>query len=520
MEGMTVDRYLMLYYRAGRLEGEKSPRDLPEHDPGFRPVLLDELMDQSHRKLVYKRPHLLSLPAEILADIVEYLGLSLVSNLSQLALVNSYCRALAYSLRFRVLVVEKPTLLSLRMLGSYNPEWPRLRYTFNACLIAQCVRKVIFQPTYDYTLVSRKIVSRITHSLFRHRRVVNWWYTSRGPMPPEVRPFGEMAVLARRGYNHWINHATCQLGLVLDALTQMPKLVSLQCPGVELQVCTQLLCRLLYSNVQNLELRNIQVGATEVEGAATWSWIPTHLPFRKLSLDIKPEYVSQPENVDDQQQERQISSMMNTLYATILQRCGSTLESLEWTTNHFGGEPVSINPEYLSFPSLQCLMFKTPLGSSIVDHDITDKTVLAILRGSPRLAHLLLHRLMDPELLLHGADGQPFRQYNLKSLHLRRGAFFNVSHARAYMLWIRAHHTLEQLAIDAVPHDILNGSVIPMLFVKAFTNLTSLRLHWTKRVKEDGYPVEGQQVGLSDSSFSILRRGSFASLRHLSIGPD
>lgn len=205
-----------------------------------------------------------------------------------------------------------------------------------------------------------------------------------------------------------------------------------------------------------------------------------------------------------------------------MKRSRTTLESLEWFTCDIGRHRISPCPvgEEPFFPRLKRLAFETSFRYDY-HTSLSDYTVWAILNGSPRLTHLKLRVMQNPELLLGDVNGPPLHLRNLKSLHLTRGVFFDKRDALLYMHWIRTHHALEHLTIDAAAYNILNKIIVPKLINIPFFSLISLTLHWTRGLGQHQFPVEeNQHARISDFSLGLLGAGRLATLIHLSIGPD
>lgn len=278
-----MDRYLIQYFRAGGPDDTIGPRrELPEHDPNIRAILLDRLLD-GPRSSACLRSRLLALPSELLAMIVEFVG-DFRGNLSNLALVNSDCRALAYSLRFCALTLDRPSRVGLRFLGYSSEPWPRTRSTFRDALISLCVRSVTFKPTPDPNYHDR-LLSQLIHQLRPHHRL--------SENNPAERTAWEQAQLAKLFSANWtwIHHV--DRGEMLKVVRVMPNLQTVACSDLLhfrnhfLGPERSMIRTLLWSFVQRLELRNLEFPPKAVELVMNLPSLPAQIPLRTLCMDVQ-----------------------------------------------------------------------------------------------------------------------------------------------------------------------------------------------------------------------------------------
>ncbi|KAF4451658.1 hypothetical protein F53441_5337 [Fusarium austroafricanum] len=432
-----------------------------------RSLLLDTVAEGRTRA---SRCKLLQMPAEILADIVDFLADDKPA-LASLALLNSDCRQLARCCQFAEICFDY-SLEAQSLFLSLVRETLTKRLPLT---IAACVRRVTFATNPQYVAQ-------------RHPEV----YKS-------VRDDGEhsFTVEQKRRLNKEIILSYSALRrIAMLAISAMPNLETIVWKD-RFSLDRDFFERITRSNARHITLeRTVVPEPWPMEPPLT----PPTWPITSLAINISLTAEAQIDFVQGINGEGTTLHPMTDLYSTLFQLCSATLESLAWihagTISH--QDPVSLGDTPMSFPRLRHLR----LGPLHLDDTAISSFLAAPLRS-----------LDLSDTIFDGAQGNILRHSPLRSLKSFVISLLpsNIQSCREIADLIIHRKEIIQLYIHEGSAKIghtgshLNEFIIPAFGRHDFSNLRSLSLGWGNKVVHVSEPTLeaiGQLVSLEQLMLS------------------
>lgn len=455
----------------------------------FRPVLLDGILDGRPRASTSSR--LLSLPAELLADIVERLSGDKAS-LANLALVNSDCRSLACSVQFmRVHFRDCRTFVNNEVVSSPSTLMQHIATHYmqgdNRQIIARCIRQVTVERT-EFKCASMN--SALFHS---------------------IRGDAADTTAQDRDYNQKHHHQ-----FVMQALLAMPNLSALAY-GDGIPIDPSSFCNIMCLPISHLKLYQ---GCTVNGRSLDFSKIPPILLWRTLNLRLSV-WSDVGEDEIEKECRRRDGRLEFSICMELFRRCSMSIETLTWKApyNRSYRPMLTADEKSFLFPRLRRLL----LG---MDSGMPAWRRKWILRAGRNVTHLELPKICGSSNYLLEDDGT-LCTYMPNLQHLLFGSDIDrvplqveiPYQAGPHMEFLKGHTSISKLTITETPDHIMNDLVMPTLASTSFANLTCLYLHWYAPLDMiEPNSRDPKIANIPHSTFAILGSGNFSSLEYLALG--
>ncbi|CAH0051358.1 unnamed protein product [Clonostachys solani] len=412
----------------------------------------------------------LSLPADILASIVDILSANAKSDLGSLALVNSDCQQLARSGQFSDVHFDysygaQHLALHLRR----DADRQINNKAINSVSIGSCVRRVTFASNPD-------------HVAEYHPEVFGLAWGDQGSRSAE-----EKDQLKREAYEYYRNVQES----TLIALSTMPNLEVLKWSD-DIAIDEEFFKHISRSSAQHIILDCLSL---KMPITLRHPIVPAVWPLRKLDLDVRlPRQVEDGKPAD------------SGFYEDLLRLCAPSLESLKF--NERGSEVSKMvffkEQDPPSFPRLRNLRLRvldppTSFISLFTDSPVKSLEMPKEIRNTSSMAALAADRFPDLESLV--VPHLPFSN----TLSGEIACFLQEQkkiqklcvHENSYAKGNRAH---------------LDRHIIPVLAQGGFEYLTSLSLQW------GGAGIDQTATGVvhvAETSLAVL--GQITSLQKLKL---
>ena len=396
------------------------------------PLLLDRIMGGQPRASSSK---LLQMPAEILADIVDFLADDKHA-LSSLALVNSDCRQLARSSQFSDVIFDYSFRSSQMAIGIFKEAIHSKDLTFESTpSIGICIRRVTVAShrgwvCHRHPELYRSIFGDTRQSYTREQR-------------------NQLAYQANKEY---VQYRTLLLGAIADA---MPNLEALAWHD-RFAVDATFFQAIMKPEIRYLKLCGLIMDKPyRMEPPLT----PSIIPLRHLHIDNAR--VALYDDSDEGTPRSEANSEgISVFFETLLQRCASTLESLYWDYMDLDqvSNTISFSGEPMTFPRLRYLK---------LEYFSPPSSALSSFLAAP-LRHLQLESNDEPLIAC-----EPIRDLEtLVTPHLTR------STAAGSVDFLRKHPHIRKLSVAEGATGLLDKHIIPVLCTGRFSNISSLSLQW------------------------------------------
>ncbi|KAK3936963.1 hypothetical protein QBC46DRAFT_268549 [Diplogelasinospora grovesii] len=444
-----------------------------------RPLLLDATLGGRPRASGCR---LLSLPAEVLAEILDALLYDGRAALAALALVNSDCRQLARSAQF-VEIRFDYSPRSHQLARHLSQEGTVVEAMSQPPAIATCVRSVKVASHRDWVAQAHP---QLFDAVFGLQSAAAYSAEQRHRLEEE----------AHQVYYNEYRPA------VLRAISAMPHLDSVDWhdgPAMDAS-CFE---AITYSPAQHLILRQANLREPYVlEPPLSPAVIPLRSLYLKTQLQGHGSSGSFQDELARKLRHWTPTPDCNVFAESILRRCAATLERLTWhTPDHLIGQegalPASHEP--LEFPRLRHLVLDW-IG-------LQPQHLLSFL--SPSLRRLRLCGYSTKMVGRYSALPSCAPLHNLEALAilcLRRAPPEEVD---PILPFIENNAHVRELAVGPVKNEMMDTRIIPLLSPKAFTNLTWLLLWWA------GLGTEALYDTFEIPEASIAAIGQLVSLRQL-----
>ncbi|KAL4971337.1 hypothetical protein BDW66DRAFT_146302 [Aspergillus desertorum] len=435
-----------------------------------RPLLLDSVMKGKPR---VSGSRLLSIPAEILANIVDYIADDRPA-LAALALVNSDCRQLARSCQF-VDVCFDYSPKAFGLLQALLREVDTRYCDESQPTIGACIRRVTVKP-------HPKWVAFVHWEL--HESI---WGDTRKSFTKERR-----AELREEATN---NYLTYRSGLLMAISVAMPHLETIAWHD-RISVDAHFFKAIAHSPIQHLKLSRVPIEEPYLmEPPLT----PAVMQLRSLYVDVRLA-VQDSHDLEDEHGVLSTPRVISPFFKTLLQRCAPTLESLVWYSMDIirRRETISLGDEPISFPRLRqlklgWLQLALPALSSFFSAPLRQ---LAL--PSPHNFETIANFL---------ADCKPLR--DLQTLVVP--PLDDPKTAGALVSFLGKHTDLQKLCIEQSIPTVLDSQIVPLLSGGSFSSLVSLSLSW----RGPGIEQDTQPHIATVAEESIAAIGRIVSLEQL-----
>lgn len=444
-----------------------------------RSLLLDAVMEGRQRA---SSSRLLQMPAEILADVVDFLTDDKPA-LASLALVNSDCRQLARCCQFAEIHFDYSPRAQQLLLGLAKEALDSTQQLG----IGICVRRITF--------ASDPICVADIHKEL-HRSI----FTEAADSYSEE----QREKLRKAASDHYIQLRKFSVLAISSAM-----------PNLEVLVWKDRfsLGRDFFHKVSRSSARLIKLGRVCIDDP--WPMepplTPETWPLRSLHLDIslahRPSVDATGSDTHGQDvQQTESINPMSAFFRTLFQLCAPTLESLNWPTMDFGSRGmISFGSSSISFPHLRHLRI------GIVSLDASG--------FSSFLSSPLLHFELSPSILTkHGSSLstcgplRALRSFVITTLPTEMEPCMHVAEFIAQHKHIEKLYMHEQAKVYGEDAH-LDRCIIPVLANGSFSNLRSLSLAWGGGSMEE--TTKPHETYIPETALAAV--GTIVSLEQLSL---
>ncbi|EHK41902.1 uncharacterized protein TrAtP1_011552 [Trichoderma atroviride] len=412
-------------------------------DAGTRRCLLLDIVMQGRKR--ESRCRLFQMPAEILADIVDFLADD-KSALACLALVNSDCRYLARSCQFAEIHFDYSHQSRQLLLHLAEEALRETDLTTRTFPIGRCVRSVIFASRPECVMACYE---ELHNSIFSERA---------SSYSEEQR-----AKLQEAAKAHYITLRNIATLVVTCAMPNL-EVFTWKDP---FSVDDNFLKHVSRCSAQHIRLQRVKLDKPwRMEPPLA----PALWPLRSLDFDVELAYgwdagQLESEVVQEHTSTEELENPISGFFETLFQRCAATLESLSWQHMGFWSKStISLGHSPLSFPLLRYLR----LGSVSLS-----PRAFSLLLSSP-LKHLELPTSLGrlAESLVACEPLRDLQSLIIPTLPPQSQACMHIAgfikqHKHVHKLFVHEHNTTH-----------MDRLVVPILAEGGFNNLRCLSLAW------------------------------------------
>lgn len=407
-----------------------------------RPLLLDSVMDGKPR---VSGSRLLGIPAEILANIVDYIADDLPT-LAALALVNSDCRQLTRSCQFVDICFD------------YHPQ----DFNLLRALLEEALPRdgAVSQPTIGACIRRITVNSHPQNVVSVHWELYESIFGKRRGLCTQERK----EELLEEANQQYFTYRSALLTAISASMPHLETIAWYDCVSVD----AYFFHSIAFSPIKHLKLSQVSIEEPYImEPPLT----PEVMQLHSLHVDVQ--LALRQEDLAGLSMPREISPFFKSLFL----RCAPTLESLAWPSFDLNGskETISLGDEAISFPRLRQL--KLPWF----------KLAPSVLKSffSAPLRQLALPSFDESETTENFlANCEPLRDL----LTLVIPSLKNLKTAEALVSFLEKHINLQELCIKQSLRTVLDSQIIPLLSGGNFSNLLSLSLSWSGPGMNDPRP--------------------------------
>ncbi|KAJ5587807.1 uncharacterized protein N7459_003572 [Penicillium hispanicum] len=424
-----------------------------------RPLLLDSVMEGKSR---ISGSRLLTIPAEILANIVDFL-VDDRPTLAALALVNSECRQLARSCQF-VDICFDYSLQAFGLLRALLQESATRVHAVSHPTIGACIRRITVKSRPEFVVSA-------------HRELYESVYGETRESCTNKRR-NELRIWA---FQQYLNYRSTLLMVISAAMPNLETIVWYD----HICVDAHFFKVIAHSPIRHLKLSGISIAKPYLlEPPLT----PTVMQLRSLYIEI--DLISHP---------LLKNKFLSPFFEGLLRRCASTLESLVWYPKSYlqEGETISLGDEPIFFPHLRHLKLEFL--------QLTPHALSSFLSAPLRQLALPLFDETMENLLVKWESIRDLQTLVAPSL-------YNPKAVDALVSFLQKNTGLQKLCIQSTFFTTLDSQIIPLLSAGQFSNLVSLSLSWAPSMLR---PRRSQTQIVTVAEESIAAIGTIVSLEQL-----